>query len=168
MDDARHDPSGNRGAAVVSENDPVGGTIREGKNAAEDAKRICDLYKPDAVSVRVAQNWFKRFQSVNFDMKDQRRSGRLVTFTVGSNIKEKLDENHSCRHKRVPYANTAFAAPPPAARPRVLSRHPLLESRNLRCTLMTVGPPTADGSCSRTPYSGVRYDTAQDRCQKIA
>jgi len=31
------------------------------------------------VSVRVAQIWFKRFQSENFDVKDARRSGRPVT-----------------------------------------------------------------------------------------
>jgi len=33
------------------------------KNTIQLAKKICDVYKHDAVSVRVAQSWFKRFQS---------------------------------------------------------------------------------------------------------
>ena len=34
---------------------------------------------PSAVSVRVAQIWFKRFQSGKVDVKDARRSGRPIT-----------------------------------------------------------------------------------------
>ena len=51
----------------------------KGKNATQAAKKICDVYGPSAVSVRVAQIWFKRFQSGNFDVKDPRRSGRPIT-----------------------------------------------------------------------------------------
>jgi len=43
--------------------------LQKGKNATQTAKKICDVYKHDAVSVRVAQIWFKRFQSGNFDVK---------------------------------------------------------------------------------------------------
>jgi len=32
--------------------------------------KICNVYGHDAVSVCVAQNWFKRFQSGNFYVKD--------------------------------------------------------------------------------------------------
>ena len=42
---------------------------KKGKNATQAAKKICDIYGPSAVSVRVAQIWFKRFQSGNFDVK---------------------------------------------------------------------------------------------------
>jgi len=37
------------------------------KNAT--AKKICDVYGYDAVSVRMAQSWFKRFPSGNFYVK---------------------------------------------------------------------------------------------------
>ena len=57
---------------------------KKGKNATQAAKKICDVYGHDAVSIRVAQSWFKRFQSGNFDVKDAPRSGRPIT--------EKVDE----------------------------------------------------------------------------
>ncbi|CAH2264971.1 jg5038 [Pararge aegeria aegeria] len=50
-----------------------------GKNAMQAAKKICDVYGPSAATVRVAQIWFKRFQSGNFDVKDAPRSGRRIT-----------------------------------------------------------------------------------------
>ena len=52
---------------------------KKGKNACKPRKNICDVYGPSAVSVRVAQIWFKRFQSGNFDVKDARRSSRPIT-----------------------------------------------------------------------------------------
>jgi len=45
--------------------------IKKGKNATRAAKKICDVYGYDAVLVRLAQSWFKRFQSENFDIKDK-------------------------------------------------------------------------------------------------
>jgi len=44
--------------------------LKKGKNATQAAKQICDVYGHDAISVRVAQSWFKRFQSGNFDVKN--------------------------------------------------------------------------------------------------
>ncbi|GBP95156.1 hypothetical protein EVAR_70382_1 [Eumeta japonica] len=46
--------------------------------------------KPIAVQGRVAQNWFKHFQSGNFDVKDEPRSGRPVTDEVQA-ILEKVE-----------------------------------------------------------------------------
>jgi len=43
---------------------------KKGKNATQAAKKICNVYGHDTVSVRMAQNWFKRFQSGNFDVED--------------------------------------------------------------------------------------------------
>jgi len=43
------------------------------------AKKIYDIYGHDAVSVHIAQSWFKRFQSENFDVKDAPRSDRSIT-----------------------------------------------------------------------------------------
>ncbi|KAJ0176832.1 hypothetical protein K1T71_008011 [Dendrolimus kikuchii] len=62
------------------------------KNARQAAKKICDVYRPNAVSVRVAQIWFKRFQSRNFDIKDARRSGRPVTDKIDA-IFEKVEQD---------------------------------------------------------------------------
>ena len=65
---------------------------KKGKNATQAAKKICDVYGPSAVSVRVAQIWFKRFQSGNFDVKDARRSGRPITDKMDA-IFEKVEQD---------------------------------------------------------------------------
>jgi len=41
---------------------------KKGK-VTQAAKKIDDVYGYDAISVRVAQSWFERFQSGNFDVK---------------------------------------------------------------------------------------------------
>ena len=38
------------------------------------------MYREEAMPVRTAQNWFKRFKDGNFDLKDTPRSGRPVEF----------------------------------------------------------------------------------------
>ncbi|KAJ0176678.1 hypothetical protein K1T71_007857 [Dendrolimus kikuchii] len=65
---------------------------KKGKNATQAAKKNCDVYGPNAVSVRVAQIWFKRFQSGNVDIKDARRSGRPVTDKIDA-IFEKVEQD---------------------------------------------------------------------------
>ncbi|KAJ0177787.1 hypothetical protein K1T71_006660 [Dendrolimus kikuchii] len=65
---------------------------KRGKNATQAAKKICDVYGPNAVSVRLAQIWFKRFQSGNFDIKNARRSGRPVTDKIDA-IFEKVEQD---------------------------------------------------------------------------
>ncbi|GBP77008.1 Histone-lysine N-methyltransferase SETMAR [Eumeta japonica] len=47
---------------------------KKGKNVTQSAKKTCAVYRPNAVSARVTQNWFKRFQSGNFDVKNEPRS----------------------------------------------------------------------------------------------
>ncbi|CAH2092409.1 unnamed protein product [Euphydryas editha] len=42
------------------------------KNATSYKKS--DIYGPNAVTIKLAQSWFKRFQSGNFDVKDAARS----------------------------------------------------------------------------------------------
>jgi len=61
---------------------------KKGKNAVQAAKKICDIYGHEVVSVRVVQNWFKRFQSGNFDVKDAPCSGRPITGKVGEIMKK--------------------------------------------------------------------------------
>ncbi|KAL0902444.1 hypothetical protein ABMA27_000309, partial [Loxostege sticticalis] len=51
------------------------------KNATQAAKNL-----------RLAQIWFKRFQSVNFDVKDARRSGRPITDKIYG-ISEKVEQD---------------------------------------------------------------------------
>lgn len=52
---------------------------KKGKNATQAAKKLCDIHAPNAMSVRVTQSRFKRFQFENFDAKDAPRSSRPVT-----------------------------------------------------------------------------------------
>jgi len=56
------------------------------------AKKIYDVNRHDAVSVRVVQSWFKRFQSRNFDVEDAPRSGQLITGKV-TEIMEKVEQD---------------------------------------------------------------------------
>ena len=44
------------------------------------------------VSTRVAQMWFKRFKSGNFCVKDEVRSGRLITDKISA-IFEKVEQD---------------------------------------------------------------------------
>jgi len=62
------------------------------------AKKICNVYGHDAISVRVTQNWFKYFQSGNFDVKDAPRSGRPVTGKVDEIIKKVEQDRHISTH----------------------------------------------------------------------
>ena len=39
---------------------------KKDKNATKAANKICAVYGPNAVSMRVAQMWFKRLKSGNF------------------------------------------------------------------------------------------------------
>ncbi|KAL0842348.1 hypothetical protein ABMA28_014470 [Loxostege sticticalis] len=65
---------------------------KKSKNITQAAKKICDVYGSSAVSMRVAQIWFKRFQSGNFDVKDARRSGRPITDKIDA-IFEKVEQD---------------------------------------------------------------------------
>ncbi|TLM46186.1 hypothetical protein FEC26_18845, partial [Acinetobacter baumannii] len=67
---------------------------KKGKNATQAAKKNCDVYGPSAVSVRVAQIWFKRFQSGNFDVKDARRSGLAYTKKLDIWVPHELTERN--------------------------------------------------------------------------
>ncbi|GBP82245.1 Putative uncharacterized protein FLJ37770 [Eumeta japonica] len=46
------------------------------------------------VLVRVAQNWFDRFQSHDFDVKDEPRSGRPVTDKVDAILEKVKQDRH--------------------------------------------------------------------------
>ncbi|XP_014607008.1 PREDICTED: histone-lysine N-methyltransferase SETMAR-like [Polistes canadensis] len=52
--------------------------IRKGKNARQDAKKIRDVYGNEALKERQCQDWFEKFRSGDFSLKDNQRSGRPV------------------------------------------------------------------------------------------
>ncbi|XP_076381130.1 histone-lysine N-methyltransferase SETMAR-like [Megalopta genalis] len=49
---------------------------QESKKAAEAHKGLCEIYGADCLSERTCQNWFKKFRSEDFSLKDDQRSGR--------------------------------------------------------------------------------------------
>ncbi|GBP26047.1 Histone-lysine N-methyltransferase SETMAR [Eumeta japonica] len=63
---------------------------KKGKNTTQSVKKICEIYGPNAVSERILQNWFKCFQSGNFDVKDEPCSSRPVKVDV---ILEKVEQD---------------------------------------------------------------------------
>ncbi|XP_035744177.1 histone-lysine N-methyltransferase SETMAR-like [Vespa mandarinia] len=71
---------------------------KKGTNATQAAKKICDVYGLDAVSVRVVQIWFKRFQSGKFDINDAPRSGRPITEKVDEIMKKIEQDRHISSH----------------------------------------------------------------------
>ena len=50
--------------------------FRKGKNAAQAAKKLRDVYGEQALKDRQCRNWFDNFRSGNFSLKDEPRSGR--------------------------------------------------------------------------------------------
>ncbi|KAL4713773.1 hypothetical protein ACJJTC_004304 [Scirpophaga incertulas] len=49
---------------------------RKGKNAAQAAKKLRDVYGEEALKERQCRNWFDKFRSGDFSQKDDQRSGR--------------------------------------------------------------------------------------------
>ena len=47
-----------------------------GKNAAQAAKKLRDVYSEEALKDRQCRNWFDKFRSRDFSLKDEQRSGR--------------------------------------------------------------------------------------------
>ena len=56
--------------------------FRKGKNAAQAHRKLCSVYDDEGLSERQCQNWFARFRSGNFDVKDESRPGRLIVERV--------------------------------------------------------------------------------------
>jgi len=65
---------------------------RKGKNAVQARKKICNVYGEDVLTERQCQNWFAKFRSANFDLKNKPRPGRPVEGNEGS-IKALIDAN---------------------------------------------------------------------------
>ncbi|EFN64998.1 Histone-lysine N-methyltransferase SETMAR, partial [Camponotus floridanus] len=50
--------------------------FRKGKNAAQAAKKLRDVYGEETLKERQCRNWFDKFRSEDFSLKDEQRSGR--------------------------------------------------------------------------------------------
>ena len=50
--------------------------FRKGKNALQARKKLHEVYGEKSLTERQCQNWFARFRSRDFDLKDAPRSGR--------------------------------------------------------------------------------------------
>ena len=50
--------------------------FRKGKNAAQAAKKLRDVHGEEALKGRQFRNWFDKFHSRDFSLKDEERSGR--------------------------------------------------------------------------------------------
>jgi len=50
--------------------------FRKGKNAEQVAKKLRDVYGDDALKGRQCPNWFLKFRSGDFSLKDEPRSDR--------------------------------------------------------------------------------------------
>ena len=50
--------------------------FRKRKSAVQAWKNLYDVYSEKWLTERQCQNWFARFRSGNFDLKDAPRSGR--------------------------------------------------------------------------------------------
>ena len=48
----------------------------KGKNAAQAAKKLRDVYSDKVLTGRQCRNWFDKFRSGDFSLKDEQRSGR--------------------------------------------------------------------------------------------
>ncbi|KAL4705901.1 hypothetical protein ACJJTC_017483 [Scirpophaga incertulas] len=50
--------------------------FRKGKNAAQASKKLRDVYGEEALKERQCRNWFDKFRSGDFSLKDDQRTGR--------------------------------------------------------------------------------------------
>lgn len=89
--------------------------FRKGRNASQAHKKLCAVYGDEALKERQCQNWFAKFRSGDFSLKDEQRSGRPVEVdddqikalidadrhSTTREIAGKLDVSHTCIEKRL-------------------------------------------------------------------
>ena len=99
--------------------------FRKGKNASQAHKKLCAVYGDEALKERQCQNWFVKFRSGDFSLKDEKRSGRPVEVdddqikaiidsdrhSTTREITEELHVSHTCienRLKQLRYVKTRY------------------------------------------------------------
>nr|BAO79476.1 transposase [Amegilla dulcifera]BAO79481.1 transposase [Amegilla dulcifera]BAO79484.1 transposase [Amegilla dulcifera] len=89
--------------------------FRKGKNASQAHKKLCAVYGNEALKERQCRNWFVRFRSGDFSLKNAQRSGRPVEVdeahiktiidsdyhSIIRDIAEKLNVSHTCIEKKL-------------------------------------------------------------------
>lgn len=89
--------------------------FRKGKNASQAHKKLCAVYGNEALKERQCQNWFAKFRSGDFSLKNAQRSGRPVEVdethikaiidsdrhSTTREIAEKLNVSHTCIEKKL-------------------------------------------------------------------
>ncbi|XP_047367610.1 histone-lysine N-methyltransferase SETMAR-like [Vespa velutina] len=89
--------------------------FRKGKIASQAQKKLCAVYENEALKERHCQNWFARFRSGDFSLKNAQRSGRPVEIdeihikaiidsdrhSTTRDIAEKLKISHTCIQKKL-------------------------------------------------------------------
>ena len=89
--------------------------FRKGKNASQAHKKLCAVYGDEALKERQCRNWFDKFRSGDFSLKDEKRSGcsvevddDLIEAIIDSDhhsttreIAEKLHVSRTCIENRL-------------------------------------------------------------------
>ena len=81
-----------RWLVVRSRSSPLLYYFRKGKNAVQARKKLYDIYGEKSLIELQCQNWFARFRSGDFDLKDAPRSGR-PTEVDDDKIKAMIENN---------------------------------------------------------------------------
>ena len=71
---------------------------KKDKNATNATNKICAVYGPNEVSIRIVQMWFKLFKSGNFCLKDEVRSGCPVTDKISAIFEKVEQDRHICSY----------------------------------------------------------------------
>nr|XP_003708364.1 PREDICTED: histone-lysine N-methyltransferase SETMAR-like [Megachile rotundata] len=66
--------------------------FQKGKHATQTTNEICEVYGEGAVAERTVRKWFARFKTGDFELEDQKRSGRPST-TDKNVIKSIIEDN---------------------------------------------------------------------------
>lgn len=66
----------------------------KGKNAVSAHNNLCDVYGKNALKLHQCQNWFAKFSSGDFDVKDAPSSGRPIE--VNDKSKTVLNDMRDC------------------------------------------------------------------------
>ena len=68
--------------------------FRKGKNAAQAHRKLYGVYGYESLNERQCQNWFARFRSGNFNVKDEPRPGRPIVEKVDQILQKIKVDRH--------------------------------------------------------------------------
>ena len=74
--------------------------FQKGKNAVQARKKLYDVYGERSLTERQCQNWFARFRSGDFDLKDAPRSGRPTKIDEDK-LKAMIENNRRCTTREI-------------------------------------------------------------------